>query len=91
MPPLFRPGTSPTFAPLLRSQLLQLDLADDLGVGEALRELDGVADVVAVAVRDRDHVDALGLLSASGVLRVAGQERVDVDALAAVGLEPERA
>ena len=31
-----------------------------------LRELDRVADVVAVAVRDRDHVDALGLCSASG-------------------------
>ena len=45
--------------PCSREPALQLDLADDLGAGEALRELDGVADVVAVAVRDRDHVDAL--------------------------------
>src|SRR5205085_11162671 len=67
---------------------LQLDLGDDLG-REALRELDGLADVVAVAVGDRDDVDPLGLLLALGALGV-GEERVDVDALAARGVEAKR-
>jgi hypothetical protein len=52
-----------------------------------LRELGGVADVVAVTVGDRDDVDALGLLLAVGALRIARQERVDVDALAAGAVE----
>ena len=36
------------------------------GALEALRQLDGVAHVVVVAVRDEDQVDALGLCSGSG-------------------------
>ena len=87
---LVEPGHLADVRALPAEPVLELDLADDLGVGEALRQLDGVADVVAVAVRDRDHVDALGRLLGLRRLRVAGQERVDVDALAAVGLEPER-
>ena len=46
--------------------------------------------VVAVAVRDGDHVAPLGCLLRLGRLRVALQERVDVDALAAVRVETER-
>jgi hypothetical protein len=67
----------------------QLDLRDD-GAGVPLRERDGVADVVAVAVREQDQVDALGLLLRLGAARVPREERVDVDALAARGVDAER-
>ena len=66
----------------------ELDERDDC-CAVLLREVDGVADVVAVAVRDRDDVGALGGLLALGTLRIAVQERVDVDALAAGRVEPE--
>jgi hypothetical protein len=45
-------------------------MRDDLGL-ELLAQLDRVADVVAVTVRDRDHVDPLGLLLGVRALRVA--------------------
>ena len=45
------------------------------------------ADVVAVAVRDREHVAALGLLLALRALRVV-EPGVDVDALALGAVEP---
>jgi hypothetical protein len=55
-----------------------------------LRESDGVADVVAVAVREEDRVDALRALLRLRTARVSRQERVDVDALAARAVEAER-
>ena len=67
VPPLLSAGHVADVRALLAEPALQLDLADDLGVREALRERDRVADVVAVAVGDRDHVDALGRLLVSGV------------------------
>ena len=44
--------------------------------------------MVAVPVRDRDHVDALGRLLVSRALRIPVEERVDVDALSG-RVEPE--
>src|SRR5712691_620396 len=73
---------------LLAEPACELDECDDRRT-VLLREVDGVADVVAVAVGDRDHVDALRRLLVRRALRVAGQERVDVDALPAGGVEPE--
>src|SRR5919197_3603072 len=67
---------------------LQLDDRDDRRV-ELLRQLHRLADVIGVAVRDRDDVDSLRLLLRVGTLRVA-EPRVDVDALLARGVEPER-
>ena len=58
--------------------------------GVLLRQLDGVADVVAVAVRERDHVDALRLELGLRTLRVSVEEGVDVDALPAGCVEAER-
>src|SRR5581483_7783622 len=75
---------------LTRQPRLQLDLRDHVRVRESLRERDGVADVVAVTVRDADHVDALRLLLVGGRLGVVGEERVDVDPLPAVAAEHER-
>jgi hypothetical protein len=43
----------------------------------------GVADVVVVAVREDDQVAALGLTLRVRCLGVAGEEGIDVDALAA--------
>ena len=54
-----------------------------------LRERDRVADVVVVPVRDEDRVDPLGLLLVVRALRVPVQERIDVDALAARGVDAE--
>ena len=65
-----------------------LDRRDD-GAAVLLRQLDGVAEVVAVAVRERDHVDPLGLQLGLGALRVPVQEGVDVDALPARRIEAE--
>ncbi len=45
--------------------------------------------VIAVPVREQDHVDALGLLLRLGALRVAVEERIHVDALAAGRVDPE--
>ena len=59
-----------------------LDRRDD-GAAVLLRELDGVAEMVAVAVGERDHVDPLGLELRLRALRVPVQEGVDVDALPA--------
>ena len=47
-------------ADLLCEEPAELDLGDH-GAGERARELDGVADVVVVAVRDEDRVDAIRL------------------------------
>ena len=80
VPPLFGPCV--VLDALLDEPAAQLDRRDD-GAGVLLRELDRVADVVAVPVRERDHVDALGLLLVLGALRVPVQERVDVDAFSA--------
>jgi hypothetical protein len=66
----------------------QLDERDDRRL-ELLPERNGVADVVAVAVGERDQVDAVGRLFGLGTLRVPGQPRVDIDALAARAVEPE--
>src|SRR6266540_685427 len=46
--------------------------------------------MVAVAVRDDDHVPALGVLLVLRALRVPGEERIDVDALAARAVDAER-
>ena len=50
---------------LVPEEPAELDLSDD-GAGEGAREPYRVADVVAVAVRDEDRVDALGLELAGG-------------------------
>src|SRR4051794_25120311 len=67
----------------------ELDLCED-GRTVLLRDRDGVADVVAVPVRQRDHVRAFRRLLAFRAFRVPVQERIDVDALAARGVDPER-
>jgi len=54
-----------------------------------LRDVDRVADVVAVPVRDRDDVGALGLAFVLRALRVSVQERIDVDALTRRRVEAE--
>ena len=71
VPPLFgsRMLSSETAFFIQTSQSAQLDRRDDRAA-VLLREIDRVADVVVVAVRDRDHVDALRLLLALGALRV---------------------
>ena len=63
---------------LLAEEPAKLDLRDH-GAGERPRQRDGVADVVAVAVREEDRVDALRLELRGGAGRVARQERIDVD------------
>jgi hypothetical protein len=50
-------------------------------------ELDRVTDVVVVAVREQDQVTALGLELRLRAARIAGEERVDVDALPARRVE----
>src|SRR5581483_5365524 len=75
---------------LPREPGLDLDLADELRGGEALHELDRVADVVRMAVRDADRVDPLGRAGVVRRLRVSGQEGVDVDPAAPVALDQER-
>jgi hypothetical protein len=65
----------------------QLDHRDDRAL-EALGQLDSLADVVGVAVRERDQVDALGILLCLWALRVL-EPGIDVHALAAGGVEPE--
>src|SRR5581483_6916294 len=66
----------------------ELDGRDD-GRAVLLRDLDGVAEMVAVRVRERDDVGALWFLLVLRALRVAVQERVDVDALAARRVDAE--
>ena len=66
---------------LLAEPAAQLDERDDLAV-VLLGQGDRVSDMIAVPVRDRDHVDALRRLLALRALGVSVQERVDVDALA---------
>ena len=73
---------------LLAQPTGQLDDRND-GGAVLLRDVDGVADVVAVPVRDRDDVRPLGLALVLGALRVPVQERVDVDALSARRVESE--
>ena len=65
-----------------------LDLSDDRRV-EPLVQRDGVPDVVVVAVRDEDQVDALGALLGLGALRIPLEERVDVDTFPARAVEAE--
>ena len=69
---------------------LELDLGHDVHAGERLGERDRVADVIAVTVGDRDHVDVRGLPELVGCRRVAREPRVDVDLLALVALEQKR-
>ena len=71
------------------SQPRSLDRRDQRAV-EALCDLDRVADVVAVAVREHDQVAALGLALAVGALRVPVEEGIEVDPLAA-GLSRRKA
>src|SRR5205807_790857 len=66
---------------LLAEPAAQLDERDDLAV-VLLGEGDRVSDVIAVPMRDRDHVDALRRLLALRALGVSVQERVDVAAAA---------
>jgi hypothetical protein len=54
-----------------------------------LHEVERVADVVVVAVRDRDDVDALRLFLPLGALRVR-EPGVDVDPLPSRRVEAER-
>ena len=89
-PALVEPRQLADVRALRAKPALQLHLRDHLGSGEALRKLDCVADVVAVAVRDADDVDPFGVLLVVGRLRVAREERVDVDPLAAIAAEHER-
>ena len=88
VPPLFGRVGHVHLDALSREPAAQLDLRDD-GAAELLCERDRVADVVAVAVREEDRVDPLGLLLRVGALRVPVQERIDVDALAARGVDAE--
>ena len=67
---------------------MDLDGRDDRAL-EALRDRDGVAEVVAVAVRDEDEVAALRLTLALGAARIAGEKRVDVQARALLGVDSE--
>ena len=86
---LVRPGEVVDLGPLVLEPAFQLDHGDDRLRLELLRQLDGLADVVGVSVRDRDHVDALGLLLRIRTLRIR-EPRVDVDTLSAGRVEPER-
>ena len=61
----------------------------DHGAAVLLRELDRVAEVVSVAVREGDHVDPLRLELGLRALRVPVQQGVDVDALSARRVEAE--
>ena len=72
-----------------REPATQLDLCDDR-TAEPLVERDGVADVIVVAVCQEDEVAALGLDLVRRAARIAVQERVEVDALAAGRVDPER-
>ena len=65
---------------LLLQPLADLVVGDDRRAG-ALGDGDGVADVVAVAVRDQDEVGR-HLVRLGRRRRVAGQERVDEQVLA---------
>src|SRR5439155_7826959 len=80
-------GHLPDVCALLAEPAFELDEGHDLGL-ELLAQLDGLADVVAVAVGERDHVDPLGLLLGVRALRVA-EPRIDVDALASGRVQPE--
>ena len=71
-----------------REPVANLDERDHRAL-EALCQLEGVAEVVAVPVREGDQVDALRRLLALGALRVAAEPGVDVDALAPGRVDPE--
>src|SRR6266487_5465514 len=64
-----------------------LDDRDDVAIVLAC-QVEGAADMVGVTVRDRDQVDALGLLLAVRTLRVF-EPGIDVDALPARRVEAE--
>ena len=59
------------------------------GQANARASAHGVADVVVVAVRDEDRVDPLRLQLGGRAGRVAGEPRIDVDAVARRGVETE--
>ena len=88
VPPLF--GACAMFAvdALLGEPAAQLDERDHRAL-EPLVERDRLADVVAVAVGERDQVDALRLALALGHGRPR-EPGVDVDPLPARRIEPER-
>ena len=87
---LVEPGHVVERGALACEPALQLDLGNDGDAGEGLGELDRVAHVIAVPMCDRDHVHVLGVDLVRGRLRVAVQERVDVDPLAVIALDPKR-
>ena len=74
---------------LLLEPAFQLDERDDAFRRELLRQFDRAPDVIGVAVRDRDHVDALRLLLGVRALRIV-EPRVDVHPFASGRVEPER-
>ena len=80
-PALVRSQSHVLWKALAGEPAAQLDLRDERAL-EPLRERDGVAHVIVVAVRDDEEIAALGLAFRVGAGRVAGQERVDVDARA---------
>src|SRR5204863_4325083 len=67
----------------------QLDERNHREWPELLRELDGRAHVVRVAVSDRDHVHALRFLLRVRTLRVV-EPRIDVDSLPTRRIQSER-
>ena len=66
----------------------QLDLRDN-GARESSRELHRVADMVVMAVREEDRIDAFRLELARRAGRIPGQEGIDVDPVAGGRVEPE--
>ena len=81
---MFSTGPAPV------SQPRKLDLGVDDRAVELRAQRDRVADVVAVPVGEKIASTRSGLHSPRRARRVPVQERVDVDALAARGVDAER-
>ena len=73
---------------LVAQPALQLDERHDLG-RELLRDLDGAADMVGMAMGDGDDVGPFRFLLVLGALRVV-EPRIDVDPLAAGTVDSKR-
>ena len=69
-------------------QPAELDLGDHRA-GEGPCQPDGVSDVVLVPVGDEDRVDPVRLELRGGARGIAGQERIDVDAVPGRRVEAE--